>query len=105
MKIAICDYKEPLNRDLEIEKAITLLKRYNYAGARERLELLKERVPDPVIRQQLNFIYLLTCVYEHWDALEFQQAHACMERLLAELYRDSKLHQQFIMMHYILNIL
>ena len=87
--------------DLEIEKAITLLKRYNYAGARERLELLKERVPDPVIRQQLNFIYLLTCVYEHWDALEFQQAHACMERLLAELYRDSKLHHQFIMMDYI----
>lgn len=87
--------------DLEIEKAITLLNRYNYAGARERLEQLKEKVPDPSIRQQLNFMYLLTRVYEHWDALEFQQAHTCMEQLLVELQRDAKLHNSFILMDYI----
>lgn len=87
--------------DLEIEKAITLLNRYNYVGARERLELLKEKVPDPETRQQLSFMYLLTRVYEHWDALEFQQAHAFMERLIVELQRDAKLHNSFIMMDYI----
>ena len=90
--------------DLEIEKAITLLKRYNYAGARERLELLKERVPDPVIRQQLNFIYLLTCVYEHWDALEFPEAYRAMNSLTNELERDFRLNKDFLMMDFLVTL-
>lgn len=41
--------------DIEIEKALTLFGEYNYAGAGERLSVLKEDIPDPAIRQELNF--------------------------------------------------
>lgn len=36
--------------DLEIEKAFTLFRKKNYSGAREKLEYLKEVVPEPNIR-------------------------------------------------------
>lgn len=44
--------------DLEIEKAMVLFDRANFSGAREKLEELKEQIPDPNLRQQMNFIYL-----------------------------------------------
>ncbi len=37
--------------DLEIEKAFALFDKFNYAGARKKLEELKESVPTPDIRQ------------------------------------------------------
>ena len=64
--------------DLEIEKALVLFERFNYAGAKERLSELKEGIPDPNIRQQLNFVYLLAKAYEAWDALDFVEAYKTM---------------------------
>lgn len=61
--------------DLEIEKIITLFGQFNYAGAQEKLLYLKENIPDAEIRQQLNFVYLLACAYEVWDALDFVPAY------------------------------
>lgn len=61
--------------DLEIEKAVILFDEKNFAGAREKLEELKERVPDPSTRQQLNFLYLLAGAYEQWDSLDFCRAY------------------------------
>jgi len=87
--------------DLEIEKAMILFDRANFSGAREKLEILKERIPDPNLRQQLNFIYLLAAMYEHWDALEFSDAYKISMQLNRELCRDSRLHKTFILMDYV----
>lgn len=67
--------------DFEIEKALALFERYNYAGAQEKLRELKESIPDPAIRQQMNFVYLLAKVYEAWDALEFREAYEYIRQL------------------------
>ncbi len=87
--------------DLEIEKMMVLFTQANFSGAREKLEVLKEQIPDPNLRQQLNFLYLLALMYEHWDALEFIQAHDVAVQLCRELQRDSKLHKSFVLMDYI----
>ena len=87
--------------DLEIEKAMVLFDEANFAGAREKLELLKERIPDPNLRQQLNFVFLLALMYEYWDALEFTKAYEVAVQLNKELWRDRKLHKTFILMDYI----
>lgn len=84
--------------DLEIEKAFILFSKYNYSGAREKLADLKEKIPDPNIRQQLNFVYLLANVYEMWDALDFQEAYRHITILNKELKRDRYTHSQFLMM-------
>ena len=83
--------------DLEIDKAVELFDQYNYAGAREKLESLKETVPDPLKRQELNFIYLLAQVYEKWDALDFVNAESAMNDLLRELERDMKNNWKFVL--------
>lgn len=87
--------------DLEIEKSMVLFDEANFAGAREKLEILKERIPDPNLRQQLNFVYLLSSMYEYWDALEFANAYKVCVQLNKELWRDRKLHRTFILMDYI----
>lgn len=87
--------------DLEIEKAMVLFDQANFSGAREKIEILKERIPDPNLRQQLNFVYLLALMYEHWDALEFSKAYEVSVQLNRELWRDSRTHQTFILMDYI----
>lgn len=86
--------------DLEIEKAMTLFGKYNYAGVREKLEELKEQVPDPNIRQQLSFVYLLAVTYEHWDALEFIEAYETIQKLNVQLKRDKQIHRKFLMMDF-----
>lgn len=86
--------------DLELEKVFVLIERHNYAGAAEKLEKLKENIPDPLNRQQLNFVYLLVKVYEHWDALEFENANKMMEQLLNELRRDFRVHKKILMMDF-----
>ena len=58
--------------DLEIEKAFVLFNRYNFAGAQEKLETLKEEIPDPNLRTQLNFVYLLSKACESWGTLDFE---------------------------------
>lgn len=86
--------------DLEIEKAMTLFGEFNYAGAQEKLEILKESIPDPNIRQQLNFVYLLAKSYEHWDALDFKPAYDFMKKLNMEIKRDRMCHQTFLLMDF-----
>lgn len=86
--------------DLEIEKAFTLFEKHNYSDARIKLEELKENVPDPSVRQQLEFTYLLSCVYEKWDALEFKEAYTNIVELNKQIRRDQKIHGQFLMMDF-----
>lgn len=86
--------------DLEIEKAFTLFRQFNYAGAKEKLLYLKENIPDAEIRQQLNFTYLLACAYEAWDALDFVTAYEKMSALSYELTRD-QMHRNYLLMDYI----
>lgn len=84
--------------DFEIEKALALFERYNYAGAQEKLGELKENIPDPAIRQQMNFVYLLAKVYEAWDALDFGEAFAYIRKLNHQLRRDRMIHDTFLLM-------
>lgn len=86
--------------DLEIEKAFVLFEKHNYAGAQEKLAELKESIPDPDIRQQLNFAYLLAKVYEAWDALDFVPAYENLVLLNRQLRRDRGTHQEFLMMDF-----
>ena len=86
--------------DIEIEKALTLFGEYNYAGAAERLQALKEEIPDPAIRQELNFAYFLAKGYEAWDALDFPAAYEYICQLNREIRRDRKTHKQFLLMDY-----
>lgn len=84
--------------DLEIEKAVALFGQHNYSGAAEKLHILKEQVPDPELRQQLNFVFLLAKTYEAWDALEFQNAYDMIRVLNRQLDRDRGLHGTFWLM-------
>lgn len=86
--------------DIEIEKTLTLFGQYNYAGAKERLEILKENIPDPVIRQELDFAWLLAKSYEAWDALDFPRAYENIRQLNREIYRDKKTYRNFLLMDY-----
>lgn len=86
--------------DLELEKVFALIERYNYAGAAEKLYHLKENIPDPLNRQQINFVYLLVRIYEKWDALEFRSAYKMMEQLLREMKRDYRMHKNILMMDF-----
>lgn len=87
--------------DLEIEKAFALFDKHNYAGARKKLQDLKESVPTPDIRQQLSFVYYLALVYEYWDALEFPKAFEMMCVLTRALERDQRLNREFLMMDFL----
>ncbi len=87
--------------DMEIEKAFELMEKYNYSGAIEKLEMLKENIPEPEIRQQLNFVYLLAKSYEGWDALDFPRAYEYMDQLKKELDRDVRTHKRFLLMDYL----
>jgi len=82
---------------LEIDKAVALFGKYNFAGARERLDNLQESIPDPDMRQQLHFIYLLADAYDAWDALEFCRAWKSMAELYRQLKRDIRMHSDFIL--------
>lgn len=82
--------------DLEIEKAFQLFGQYNFAGAGAKLETLQENIPDPGIRQQLHFAYLLAKTYEYWDALDFVSAYQTISRLCKEIARD-KMHKDFLL--------
>ena len=86
--------------DLEIEKAMVLFNEHNYAGAREKLGHLKDSVPEPDMRQQLEFACLLAEAYEAWDALDFVAASEKMDKLNTCLKRDARTHGQFLMMDY-----
>ena len=86
--------------DLEIEKAMVLFNEHNYAGVREKLSHLKDSVPEPDTRQQLEFAYLLAEAYEAWDALDFITASEKMDKLNACLKRDARTHRRFLMMDY-----
>jgi CRISPR-associated protein (TIGR02710 family) len=86
--------------DLEIGKAMTLFEQHNYSGAKEKLERLKDTVPEPDVRQQLEFAYTLAASYEAWDALDFEKADEYMQSLNRSMTRDSKTHRTFLMMDF-----
>ena len=83
--------------DLEIDKAIALFKKFNFSGAKERLETLQETIPEPDMRQQLHFVYLLADAYDAWDALEFDKAGSGMAELYRQLKRDVRMHPDFLL--------
>lgn len=87
--------------DLEINKAMELFERFNFSGAEKRLEVLKDKIPDAEIRQQLEFVYLLAKAYEHWDALDFVPACQYMELLSEKLQRDFRYHPEYLLMDFI----
>ncbi len=86
--------------DLEIEKAFALFAEHNYAGAQEKLESLREDIPDPNIRQEMNFVYLLAKAYEAWDALDFVTAYENMAKLNQQLKRDRMTNGTFLLMDF-----
>lgn len=73
----LCYITNPMSvfGDLEIEKALALFEEHNYASVKDKVGQLKESIPDPSIRQEMNFVYLLAKVYEAWDALDFLSAY------------------------------
>ena len=83
--------------DLEIDKAYVLFGQYNYAGVCEKLDSLRENVPDPVVRQELNNVFLLAKTYEYWDALDFSEGYECMKQLTREIERDRKNNKNFLL--------
>lgn len=86
--------------DLEVERAMVLFDKANFSGAREKLEILKETIPDPQLRQQLSFIHLAAVLYEYWDALDFPNAWEAAKKLNRDLERDCRLHKTYVMMDY-----
>lgn len=84
--------------ELEFSKAIGLFGRKNYAGAASQLAQLKERIPDPNLRQQMNFAWLLAKAYEAYDSLDLEEAWPYMVRLNMELQRDRRIHPGFLLM-------
>ncbi len=86
--------------DLEVERAMVLFDKANFSGAREKLEILKETIPDPQLRQQLSFIHLAAVLYEYWDALDFPNAWEAAKKLNRDLKRDCRLHKTYVMMDY-----
>ena len=86
--------------ELEIEKAFELFDKHNFAGAKEKFAILKENLPEPALRQQLGFVYLLASSYEAWDALDFIPAYENMLQLQHEIERDRKLHRDYLLMDY-----
>lgn len=76
--------------DLEVDKAYELFNKHNFEGSREKFKYLKDNIPNPVLRQELNFSYLLSSVYSSWDALEFVDAKSIMDELNHQLNRDIK---------------
>lgn len=87
--------------DLEIEKAMVLFDEFNYTGAREKLEYLMNTVPEPNIRQQLEFAAHLASAYEAWDSLDFCAAEERMRTLVLRMKRDRPVHHSFLMMDYL----
>jgi len=83
--------------DMEIQKAMTLFEKMNFQDAQKQLDDLKERLPDPELRSQLEFAYLLARAYEAWDALDFVPAHYYMKILNARLQRDRIYHNYLLM--------
>lgn len=95
----LCYISNPMSvfGDLEIEKAYALFEQFNYAGVREKTKELKEDVPDPAIRQELNLVYLLAKTYEKWDSFDFVQAYESISELKREISRDKKSNPHFIL--------
>ncbi len=86
--------------DLEIEKALELVKEYNYSGACQKLVELIDKVPDPMVRQQLEFIYFLVHAYEFWDDLKFEEAWRQMQCLHKNLLRDSRRNERLVLLDF-----
>lgn len=71
-----------------------------YVGSTNYLADFKEDIPDPDIRQELNFAYLLAKGYEAWDALNFLAAYENIQSLNREIRRDRRIHKQFLLMDF-----
>ena len=76
--------------ELETEKALELFYEYNFVGAAEKIDLIKENIPNPNKRQELTFIHLLSLAYGCWDSLDFSGAYKSMKELCRQLDRDGR---------------
>ena len=85
--------------DLETEKAFALFDQYAYAGASEKIKEIHKNMPDPVIRQQLEYAGLLAQTYEEWDAFNFMNASNKMNELIHDLNRD-RMHTNYLLMDF-----
>jgi CRISPR-associated protein (TIGR02710 family) len=77
---------------------MTLFSEHNYSGAKEKLNVLRSNIPDPALRQQLDFACLLAEAYEAWDGLDFVSASQKMNHLTMSLRRDARAHHDFLLM-------
>ncbi|MCR5608720.1 MAG: TIGR02710 family CRISPR-associated protein [Lachnospiraceae bacterium] len=84
--------------DLQIEQAIVLFEQGNYSGARMKFEEIKEQVPEPEIRQQMEFLYLMSSGYEQWDSLDFIKASDYFKELHKKMQRDRLMHPTYALM-------
>ena len=98
----LCYITNPMSvfGDLEIEKALALFEEHNYASVKDKVGQLKESIPDPSIRQEMNFVYLLAKVYEAWDALDFLSAYEYIVQLNRQLKRDKMVYETFLLMDF-----
>ena len=96
-KLILIDNPLAVFGDIEISEAMEFFDKCSFARAAEKLEKLRITIPEPAIRQQLDFVYYLAKAYEEWDNLSFLQAYKYMERLLFEIRRDQKLHSEFLL--------
>lgn len=83
--------------DMELAEALELFNKLNFSGAAEKLFELKERIPDPEMRQQAEFMYLLSKAYEAWDSLDFVKAEENMSKLYTQIKRDTRTHKEYLM--------
>ena len=85
--------------DLEMEKAFALFDQYAYSGAMDKIKEICKNMPDPVIRQQLEYAELLAQTYEEWDAFNFTKASNHINALIHDLNRD-RIHTNYLLMDF-----
>lgn len=83
--------------DMEIQKVLVLLEKNEFAGAKARIGNLKESLPDPELRSQMEFLYTLAETYEAWDSFDFTGAYESIRNLNRILNRD-RIHREYILM-------
>lgn len=86
--------------DLEMEKAFSFFGQYAYAGAGQKIQEIQNNMPDPVIRQQLEYAGLLAQTYGEWDAFNFTNASKKITELINDLNRDRN-HTNYLLMDFI----
>lgn len=80
--------------DLEEEKALDLMAKHDYSGARRIFDSLRRQVPDP---RRYTVLSLLCRSYEAWDNLDIAAAKKSMAALVEKARQYSALQRDFIL--------